>query len=204
MTQILVWKLALRYQIQRTCNSTLTQQLVKIPRDDFPALTRLVTSKSDKKALGSYDVDLINGFEDQIENAFLLEQILSISQSSKTVLLLFMFCEKFKTLKWRKNLRIKWTVTFIAVVLSAENKDITKDKYLSYENGIPSLYQYFIYNLSIFIVGYSLTLEQTTSVCKNKQSTLALKSTGFSNGNGAHQSDRLLQCCLVLKNLWHR
>lgn len=96
LTQILVWKLALRHQIQRTCNSTLTQQLVKIPRDDFPALTRLVTSKSHKKALGSYDVDLINGFEDQIEDAFLLEQILSISQSSKTVLLLFMFCEKFK------------------------------------------------------------------------------------------------------------
>lgn len=57
----------------------------------IPGLTALVTRKGDQKTLRRDHVDLVDGFQDQIQYTFLLEQVLTISQGSEFVLFLLVF-----------------------------------------------------------------------------------------------------------------
>jgi len=68
-----------------------TQQLVQVARNLVPILSGLIAGQRDKEALGCDNVDFVDGFEDQIEDAFLLEKILSVSQRTQFVLFFLVF-----------------------------------------------------------------------------------------------------------------
>jgi hypothetical protein len=73
--------------------SHVTEQLVQVAGDLVPILAGLVSSQGNKKSLTGDDVDFVDGFQDQVEDAFLLEQILPVAQSTQFVLLFLVLCE---------------------------------------------------------------------------------------------------------------
>jgi hypothetical protein len=56
-------------------------------------LAGLVSSQGNEKSLRGDDVDFVDGFQNQVEDAFLLEQILPVAQSTQFVLLFLVLCE---------------------------------------------------------------------------------------------------------------
>ena len=70
------------------------QQLIQVSRYLVPGLTALVPGKCHEETLRRDHVDLVDGLEDQVQYALLLEQVLTISQRSESVLLLFVLCGK--------------------------------------------------------------------------------------------------------------
>lgn len=74
------------------------QQLIQVSGYLVPGLTALVTRKSDEKTLRRDHVDLVDGFQDQIQYTFLLEQVLAISQGSEFVLFLLVFYAQKRTM----------------------------------------------------------------------------------------------------------
>ncbi|KZC04422.1 hypothetical protein WN55_02785 [Dufourea novaeangliae] len=71
------------------------QQLVQVSGYLVPCLPALVPRKRHQKSLRSDYVDLVDGLQDQIQYAFFLEQVLTVSQSSEPVL--FLLVETFVT-----------------------------------------------------------------------------------------------------------
>lgn len=69
-----------------------TQELVEMARDDVPVVAGSITREGRHETRGCDHRDLVDGVQDQIEDAFLLEQILTVSQRSQLDLLLFVLC----------------------------------------------------------------------------------------------------------------
>lgn len=94
------------------------QQLIQVSGYLVPGLTALVTRKSDEKTLRRDHVDLVDGFQDQIQYTFLLEQVLAISQGSEFVLFLLVFYAQKRTMVMLFVAREKFSLTHVVFGLS--------------------------------------------------------------------------------------
>lgn len=72
-------------------NVKLTKKLVQISGNDVPAVAGLVSRQIDQKALRSDYVDFVDGFENQIQDAFFLKEVLPVSQSPQLILFFLVF-----------------------------------------------------------------------------------------------------------------
>lgn len=61
----------------------LTQQLVEVVADDVPHLAGLLAGQADQVALAGDDGDLVDGVQDQVEDALLLTQVLAVPQRAQ-------------------------------------------------------------------------------------------------------------------------
>ena len=72
--------------------SRLTEQLVEVVADDVPHLSRLLAGEGDQVSLAGDDGDLIDGVQDQVQDALLLTQVLAVPQRAQLDLTLLVLC----------------------------------------------------------------------------------------------------------------
>jgi len=78
-------------------SSWITKQLIQVSRNEFPVLASGLAGQRGHVSLSCNDSNLVNSVQDQVEDAFLLKQILAIAQGSKFDLLLLVFCAQTKS-----------------------------------------------------------------------------------------------------------